>query len=121
MAGTRTISAATNRQAVFHRSSDRGVKEISMTRKKTTTDSLIEMFWKFVQDNPKLAATLAFELGSLAGAAVGNSGKTGKYIQKQAEKVTHALPRSLPTVLKFLPSPKMQPRKRPHAKSASVG
>ena len=92
-----------------------------MIRKKTTTSSLIEMFGKFVQDNPKLAATLAFELGSLAGAAVGNSGKTGEYIKKQAKKLPRALPRSLPAALKFLPSPKMQPRKRPHAKRASVG
>ena len=88
-----------------------------MIRKKTTTDSVIAMFWKFVQDNPKLATTLAFELGSLAGAAVRNSGETGKYINKQAKK----LPRSLPATLKFLPSPKMQPRKRPQAKRASVG
>jgi hypothetical protein len=89
-----------------------------MARKKaTTTDSLIAMFSKFVEDNPKLATTLAFELGSLAGAAVRNSGKTGKYIKKQAQK----LPRSLPAALKFLPSPKTQPRKRAQPKRASVG
>ena len=96
-----------------------------MTRKKTTTESMIEMFWKFVHDNPKLARSLAFELGALAGEAVRNSGETTKYIKKQAKKIpfalTNAVPRSLPAALKFLPSPKVQPRKRPHAKRAAVG
>ncbi len=95
-----------------------------MARKKTTTESVIEIFWKFVQDNPKLATSLAFELGSLAGGAVRNSGETTKYIKKQAKKVplalTNAIPRSLPAALKFLPSPKVQPRKRAHAKGAIV-
>ncbi len=96
-----------------------------MYRKKTTTKSLIEMFWEFVQNNPKLASSLAFELGSLAGGVVRNSGETTKYIKKQAKKVplalTDAIPRSLPAALRFLPSPKVQPRKRPQAKRATGG
>ncbi len=95
-----------------------------MTRKKTTLESAIEMFGKFIQDNPKLASSVAFELGSLVGGAVRNSGETTKYIKKQAKKVPHALtnvvPRSVHAALKFLPSPKVQPRKRPHTRRAPV-
>ena len=96
-----------------------------MIRKKTTLESAIEMLGKFIQDNPKLASSVAFELGSLVGGAVRNSGETTKYIKKQAKKIplalTNAVPRSLPAALKFLPSPKVQPRKRPYAKRAAVG
>jgi hypothetical protein len=95
-----------------------------MTRKKTTFESSIEMFGKFIQDNPKLASSLAFELGSLVGGAVRNSGETTKYIRKQAKKVPHALtnavPRSVHAALKFLPSPKVQPHKRPHTKRVPI-
>jgi hypothetical protein len=101
------------------------MEEILMIRKKTTTESLTEMFWKFIQNNPKLATSLAFELGSLAGGAVRNSGETTKYIKKQARKfplaLANAAPRSLPAALKFFPSPKVQPRKRSHTKRATGG
>jgi hypothetical protein len=96
-----------------------------MSRKKITIDSLIAMFGKFVINNPKLAASLAFELGSLVGGAVRNSAETKKYIKKQAKKVpralANALPRDLSAALKFLPSPKVQPRKRPQARRVTVG
>jgi hypothetical protein len=95
-----------------------------MIRKKTTLESAIEMLGKFIQDNPKLASSITFELGSLVGGAVRNSSETTKYIKKQAKKFPHALtnavPRSVHTALKFLPSPKVQPRKRPHTKRAPV-
>ena len=92
-----------------------------MTRRKTTLASAIDMVGKFVDENPKLATTLAFELGSLLGSAVRNSGETGKYIKKQAKKLPRALPRDLTAALKFLPSPKVQPRKGPQAKRTAAG
>lgn len=81
------------------------------------------MFWSFVQDNPKLATSLAFELGSLAGTAVKNSAETKKYLKKQAKKnvpraIYEGLPPKLSSALKFLPAPKLQPRKRPQSKRA---
>ena len=41
-----------------------------MIRKKTTLESAIEMLGKFIQDNPKLASSITFELGSLVGGAL---------------------------------------------------
>jgi hypothetical protein len=97
-----------------------GPKGFLVSRKKKNTVSIADMFWSFVEDNPKLAAKLAFELGSLAGTAVKNSGGTKKYLKKQAKNVpqaiSDAMPLSLSSALKFLPAPKLQPRKRPQAK-----
>jgi hypothetical protein len=96
-----------------------------MARKTKTFESAIEMFETFVRDNPKLACSMAFELGSLVGGAVRNSSKTTKYIKKQTKRIppalANAVPRNIHTALKFLPSPKVQPRKRPHAKRSTVG
>jgi hypothetical protein len=100
-----------------------GPKGFSMRRKKKNTLSIADMFWSFVEDNPKLAAKLAFELGSLAGTAVKNTAGTKKYLKKQAKNVPQAIsdvvPLSLSSALKFLPAPKLQPRKRPQTKRAS--
>lgn len=86
-----------------------------MSRKKTNTESFADMFFAFIRDNPKLAATLAFEIGSLAGKAVRNSGATTKSLKNQAKKVpqaiSDAIPPRLSDALKFLPAPKLQPRK----------
>jgi|SRR6185437_10007753 hypothetical protein len=99
-----------------------GLKGILVSRKKKTV-SIADMFWSFVEDNPKLAAKLAFELGSLAGTAVKNSGGTKKYLKKQArhvpQAISDAMPLSLSGALKFLPAPKLQPRKRPQTRGAS--
>jgi len=93
-----------------------------MSRKKANTASIVEMFWSFIRDNPKLATSVAFELGSLAGTAVKNSAQTKKYLKKQAKNVpqaiSEALPPKLSSALKFLPAPKLQPRKRPQNKRA---
>jgi hypothetical protein len=93
-------------------------KGILVSRKKKT-GSIADMFWSFVEDNPKLAAKLAFELGSLAG-TVKNSGGTKKYLKRQAKNVpqaiSDAMPPSLSSALKFLPAPKLQPRKKPQGK-----
>jgi len=93
---------------------------ILVSRKKKNTVSIADMFWSFVEDNPKLATKLAFELGSLAGTVVKNSVGTKKYLKKQARNVPQAIsdavPLSLSSALKFLPAPKLQPRKRPQAR-----
>jgi hypothetical protein len=86
-----------------------------MSRKKAEPYSAADMFWAFVQDNPKLATTLAFELGSLAGTAVRNSSGAKKYIKSGAKKVpqalAHVVPEAVASALKFLPAPNIQPRK----------
>ena len=85
-----------------------------MSRKKTNTESFADMFFAFIRENPKLAATLAFEIGSLAGKAVRNSGPTAKTLKNQAKKVPQAISDAIPPLadaLKFLPAPKLQPRK----------
>ena len=95
-----------------------------MSRKKVKSESVVDMFWAFVQDNPKLATTLAFELGSLAGTAVRSSSDAKKYLRNGAKKVpqafAEAMPPSVASALKFLPAPKLQPRKhkRPAARKA---
>jgi hypothetical protein len=87
-----------------------------MTRRKAKSESMVEMFWAFVRDNPKLATTLAFELGSLAGTAVRNSSEAKKYLKNGAKKVPQAfadaMPPAVASALKFLPAPKLQPRKQ---------
>jgi hypothetical protein len=98
-----------------------------MSRKKVKSESVLDMFWAFVQDNPKLATTIAFELGSLAGTAVRNSSDAKKYLKKGAKNVPQAfadaMPPAVANALKFLPAPKLQPRKsrRPRkSKSAAA-
>ncbi len=87
-----------------------------MSRRKAKSESMVELFWAFVQDNPKLATTLAFELGSLAGIAVRNSSGAKKYLRNGAKKVPQAfadaMPSAVASALKFLPAPKPQPRKQ---------
>lgn len=95
-----------------------------MSRKKVNSESVFEKFWAFVGDNPKLATTLAFELGSLVGTAVRNSSEARKYLKNGAKKVPQAfaaaMPPSIASALTFLPSPKLQPRKtkRPTTRKA---
>ena len=56
-----------------------------MSRKKAGAGSYVEIFWEFLRDNPELATMIAFELGSLAGAVVRNSGGK-KYLKNGVEK-----------------------------------
>lgn len=90
-----------------------------MSRKKADRASYVEMFWEFLRDNPELATMIAFELGSLAGVVVRNSG--GKnYLKNGAKKVPQALSEAMPpalaNALTFLPAPKLQPTKKPAAR-----
>jgi hypothetical protein len=95
-----------------------------MPRQKAKTESMVDKFWAFVRDNPKLATTIAFEVGSLAGSAVRNSAEAKRYLKKGAKKVPEAFAEAMPLkiaeALKFLPAPKIQPRKgkRPAARRA---
>jgi hypothetical protein len=90
-----------------------------MSRKKAGTGSYVEIFWEFLRDNPELATMIAFELGSLAGVVVRNSGGK-KYLKNGAKKVpralSHAMPPALASALTFLPAPKLQPNKKPASK-----
>jgi hypothetical protein len=97
------------------------MSERLMSRKRAApSETVIDKFWAFVRDNPKLATTLAFELGSLAGTAVRNSSDAKKYLKAGAKKVpeafAEAMPPSIASALKFLPAPKIQPRRRSHTK-----
>lgn len=86
-----------------------------MRRKNVKSESVVDVFWAFVRDNPKLATTLAFELGSLAGSAVRNSSVAKKAIKRGASKVpqavSDAMPAAVASALKFLPAPSSQSRK----------
>jgi len=95
-----------------------------MTTKKAAHKSTIEIFWKFVQDNPELAASVAMELVALAAVAIKNSSKLTKHFRGQSKKVPRALantlPRSLPAKLKLLSTPKIQKRARPKRNTRST-
>lgn len=88
-----------------------------MSRRKARSETMVDVFWAFVRDNPKLATTLAFELGSLAGTAVRNSSQAKKAIKSGAKRVPQAVSDAMPAVvssaLKFLPAPSSEPRKAP--------
>lgn len=86
-----------------------------MSRRKARSETMVDVFWAFVRDNPKLATTLAFELGSLAGTAVRNSSQAKKAIKSGAKRVPQAVSDAMPAVvssaLKFLPAPSSETRK----------
>ncbi len=86
-----------------------------MSRRNVKSESVVDVFWAFVRDNPKLATTLAFELGSLAGSAVRNSSGAKQAIKRGARKVpqafSDAMPAAVSSALKFLPAPSSQSRK----------
>jgi hypothetical protein len=86
-----------------------------MSRRKVKSESAVDVFWAFIRDNPKLATTLAFELGTLAGTAVRNSSDAKKMIKSGARKVPQAVSDAMPAMvssaLKFLPAPSNEPSK----------
>ncbi len=95
-----------------------------MARRRASSNSLIDSFFAFVEANPKLAATVALQLGIMAGEAVAAPNGAVQSMTRRAKKVPQqiadAMPRSLSAAaLKYLPgpSPKLQPRKRPAARS----
>jgi hypothetical protein len=85
---------------------------------------MVDVFWAFVRDNPKLATTLAFELGSLAGTAVRNSSQAKRAIKSGARRVPQAVSDAMPAVvssaLKFLPAPSNEPRKTRRTRKKAV-
>jgi hypothetical protein len=80
---------------------------------------VLDTFWAFVRDNPKLATTLAFELGSLAGTAVRNSSQAKRVLKSSARKMPRAVADAVSPALKYLPGPKSQPRKKRPARKTS--
>jgi hypothetical protein len=95
-----------------------------MSRRKVKSESMVDVFWAFVRDNPKLATTLAFELGSLAGTAFRNSSEAKKAIKSGARRVPQAMSDAMPAVvssaLKFLPPPSSLPRKTKRARKKAA-
>ena len=95
-----------------------------MSRRKVKSESMVDVFWAFVRDNPKLATTLAFELGSLAGTAVRNSSQAKRAIKSGAKRVPQAVSDAMPAVvssaLKFLPAPSNEPRKTRRTRKKAV-
>lgn len=71
-----------------------------------------DQFWTFVTENPELAATIAFEIGAVAGRLT--SGVSMKRISKlppNLTNITNAVPQLAQAALKYLPgpSPSIQP------------
>lgn len=71
-----------------------------------------DQFWTFVTENPELAATIAFEIGAVAGRLT--SGVSMKRITRLPPKLTNisnAVPQLAQAALKYLPgpSPSIQP------------
>lgn len=98
-----------------------------MSRRKVKSETMVDVFWAFIRDNPKLATTLAFELGSLAGTAVRNSSQAKKAIKsggarRVPQAVSDAMPAVVSSALKFLPPPSSEARKtkRPRKKTAAA-
>jgi len=79
---------------------------------KTRQKSYGDQFWTFVTENPELAATIAFEIGAVAGRFTG--GVSMKRISKlppNIANITHAVPQLAQAALRYLPgpSPSIQP------------
>ena len=87
-----------------------------MTRAKATSrakkKSLADIFFDFVQENPRAAAALALQLGIWAGHSTGRLAKFKK-LAKIPPKLLHAMPlRVTDAALKLLPHP--SPAIQPH-------
>ena len=69
-------------------------------------------FWTFVSENPELAATIAFEIGAVAGRLTGGvSMKRISKLPSNVANITNAVPQLAQAALKYLPgpSPSIQP------------
>jgi hypothetical protein len=96
---------------------------------RTKIKSFVDRFWNFVQENPEVAADLAFKLGVWAGGLIG-----GRVTLKRVAKIQHKLLDTMPrgmsdAALKLLPGPSPSPqpanaskkrrtRKKPQRKAA---
>lgn len=71
---------------------------------KSRQKSYGDQFWTFVTENPELAATIAFEIGAVAGRLT--SGVSVRRISKlppNMENITNAVPQLAQAALKYLP------------------
>jgi hypothetical protein len=71
-----------------------------------------DQFWTFVTENPELAATIAFEIGAVAGRLTGGvSMKRISRLPSNVANITNAVPQLAQAALKYLPgpSPSIQP------------
>jgi len=71
-----------------------------------------DQFWTFVTENPELAATIAFEIGAVAGRLTGDvSVKRISKLPSNLAHITNAVPQLAQAALKYLPgpSPSIQP------------
>ena len=71
-----------------------------------------DQFWAFVTENPELAATIAFEIGAVAGRLTnGVSMKRITKLPPNIANITSAVPQLAQAALKYLPgpSPSIQP------------
>jgi hypothetical protein len=95
--------------------------ERHMAERRANKNSWINTFWDFIEVNPKLAATIALQLGVVAGRAVSTQGITVKSMTKRVKNMPHQIADVMPqglsaAALKYLPGPKLQARKRPVGK-----
>jgi hypothetical protein len=98
-----------------------------MAKQRKNGTSLGSSIWRFVEENPQLAAAIAFEVGALAAQAV--SGTTAARLRKSGGRAVRSvanglngssLMQAVPAALSFLPGPsaKPQPRKRDAKRAA---
>lgn len=97
-----------------------------MRRKKS--NSLSDIFWNFIKENPKVLAGLAFQLGEWAGETTVNI-KAFKRAGKIPAQLLHNIPDGISeAALRLLPSPALQPnnakvrarRRKPNGSKAAV-
>jgi hypothetical protein len=97
-----------------------------MRRKKS--NSLPDIFWNFVKENPKVVAGLAFQLGVWAGETTVDI-KAFKRAGKIPAQLLHNIPHGVSeAALRLLPSPALQPndvkararRRKPNGSKAAV-
>ena len=92
-----------------------------MAKQRNNSTSFTGTIWRFVEENPQLAAAIAFEVGALAAQAV--SSTTAARLRKSGGRAARSvanglngssLMQALPAAMSFLPGPsaKPQPRKR---------
>ena len=79
------------------------------------------LFWAFVNENPKLASSIAFEIGFLAGKI--SRGASFDQLKKLSPNMANVLPQIAQAALKYLPamSSSADPISRPEPGSRANG